>query len=54
MKLRAVCMRCHALNATLSQRLFDGRAVPRRSELIQMDATVTYEARCRDCHEVPD
>jgi len=54
MKLRAVCMRCRALNATMTQRLIDGRPASRGSELILIGAAETYEARCRDCHEVPD
>jgi thymidine kinase len=54
MKLRAVCMKCRSLDATMTQRLIDGRPAPRSSPLIQIGAAESYEARCRDCHEVPD
>ncbi len=52
MKLRAVCMRCRSLNATMTQRLIDGRPASRTSPVIQVGAAEAYEARCRDCHEV--
>lgn len=54
MKLRAVCMRCRSLNATMTQRLIDGRPASRRSPVILIGAAESYEARCRDCHELPD
>ena len=54
MKLSAVCMKCKSLDATMTQRLIDGRPAPRSSPLILIGAAETYEARCRDCHEVPD
>jgi len=52
MKLRAVCMRCHSLNGTMTQRLINGKPAPRTSPLIMIGAAESYEARCRDCHEV--
>jgi thymidine kinase len=54
MKLKAVCMRCRSLNGTMTQRLIDGRPASRNSPVIQVGAAEAYEARCRDCHEVPD
>lgn len=53
MKLRAVCMKCKSLEATMTQRLIDGHPAPRSSPLILIGAAESYEARCRDCHEVP-
>jgi thymidine kinase len=52
MKLRAVCMRCRSLDATMTQRLIDGRPAPRNSPVILIGASETYEARCRSCHEI--
>ena len=54
MKLKAVCMRCRSLNGTMTQRLIDGRPAARSSPIILVGAAEAYEARCRDCHEVPD
>ena len=54
MKLKAVCMRCRSLNGTMTQRLIDGRPASRNSPIILVGAAEAYEARCRDCHEVPD
>lgn len=54
MKLRAVCMKCRSLDATMTQRLIDGNPAPRSSPLILIGASESYEARCRNCHEVPD
>jgi len=53
MKLRAVCMKCHSLEGTMTQRLIDGRPAARSSPVILIGAAEAYEARCRDCHEVP-
>jgi thymidine kinase len=53
MKLRAVCMKCKSLEATMTQRLIDGHPAPRSSPLILIGAAESYEARCRDCHDVP-
>lgn len=54
MKLRAVCMRCRSLDASMTQRLIDGRPAPRDSPEILIGAAESYEARCRNCHELPD
>lgn len=54
MKLRAVCMKCRSLQGSMTQRLIDGRPASKFSPVILIGAAETYEARCRDCHEVPD
>ena len=54
MKLRAVCMKCRSLEGSMTQRLIDGQPASRRSPVILVGAAETYEARCRDCHELPD
>lgn len=53
-KLRAVCMRCRSLDATLTQRLIDGRPARRGDPEILIGAAESYEARCRRCHQVLD
>jgi thymidine kinase len=54
MKLRAVCMKCRSLDATMTQRLIDGSPAPRDSPEILIGAAESYEARCRRCHDVPE
>ena len=54
MKLKAVCMKCRSLDGTMTQRLIDGKPASRSSPLILIGAAETYEARCRDCHEVAE
>ena len=54
MKLRAVCMKCRSLEGTMTQRLIDGQPATRNSPVILIGAAEAYEARCRNCHEVPD
>ncbi|GAC1653412.1 MAG: thymidine kinase [Candidatus Dormibacteraceae bacterium] len=54
MKLRAVCMKCRSLDASMTQRLIDGRPASRSSPVILIGAAEAYEARCRNCHEVAD
>ena len=54
MKLRAVCMKCRSLEGSMTQRLIDGRPASRKSPVILIGAAETYEARCRNCHELPD
>ena len=51
-KLSAVCMSCGG-EAHFTQRLFDGRPVPYKSEQILVGGQDFYEPRCRECHEVP-
>src|SRR6185503_16233760 len=50
-KLEAVCHRCGG-PATMTQRLVDGRPAPYGGETIQVGALDSYEARCRNCHEI--
>jgi thymidine kinase len=51
-KLQAICVRCGQL-ATRNQRLIDGRPAPAEGPTIQVGGLESYEARCRECHEVP-
>jgi thymidine kinase len=50
-KLQAICVRCGQL-ATRNQRLIDGRPAPAEGPTIQVGGLETYEARCRECHDV--
>ena len=52
-KLHAICVKCGDL-ATRNQRLVDGEPAPAEGPVIQVGGAETYEARCRDCHEVPE
>ncbi|HEX6548692.1 MAG TPA: thymidine kinase, partial [Candidatus Dormibacteraeota bacterium] len=54
MKLKAVCMKCRSLNGTMTQRLIDGRPPSRGDPQIMVGAAESYEARCRECHELSD
>lgn len=51
-KLQAICVKCGNL-ATRNQRLIDGRPAPAEGPTIQIGGLESYEARCRECHEVP-
>ena len=51
-KLRAICVRCGEL-ACRNQRLIDGRPARYDSPTIMVGGRESYEARCRNCHEVP-
>lgn len=51
-KLHAICVRCGS-PATRNQRLIDGRPAPAEGPTIQVGGLESYEARCRECHEVP-
>jgi thymidine kinase len=51
-KLQAICVKCGQL-ATRNQRLIDGRPAPAEGPTIQVGGLESYEARCRDCHDVP-
>lgn len=48
----AVCVVCKG-PATRSQRLIDGRPARWDDSVIHVGGDECYEARCRDCHEVP-
>jgi thymidine kinase len=54
MKLRAVCMKCRSLEGSMTQRLIDGRPASRTDPVILIGAAESYEARCRNCHELPE
>jgi thymidine kinase len=51
-KLQAICVVC-GKPASRTQRLIDGRPASYHDPIILVGATEAYEARCRDCHEVP-
>ncbi len=52
-KLKAICVVC-GKPAYHTQRLIDGKPASRTSPLILIGGTEAYEARCRDCYELPD
>ena len=51
-KLHAICVVCGA-PASRSQRLIDGQPAHYDDPIIVIGASETYEARCRNCHQVP-
>jgi thymidine kinase len=51
-KLNAICVRCGAA-ASRTQRLIDGRPAHYDDPVILVGGSESYEARCRQCHEVP-
>lgn len=51
-KLHAICVKCGE-PATRNQRLLNGRPAPAEGPTIKVGGFETYEARCRQCHEVP-
>jgi thymidine kinase len=51
-KLNAICVCCGA-NASRTQRLIDGRPARYDDPIILVGGSESYEARCRQCHEVP-
>lgn len=51
-KLHAICVVCGA-SASRTQRLIDGQPARYGDPIIVIGAAETYEARCRDCHQVP-
>ncbi|MCF7924544.1 MAG: thymidine kinase [Candidatus Izimaplasma sp.] len=52
-KLTAICVKCHT-PATRTQRIINGRPAKYNDPVILVGAKDSYEARCRDCHEVPN
>jgi thymidine kinase len=50
-KLRAICVRCGQV-ASHTQRLVDGRPASYNDPVVLIGASESYEARCRNCHEV--
>ncbi|WP_027723995.1 thymidine kinase [Tuberibacillus calidus] len=51
-KLNAICVIC-GNPASRTQRLIDGKPAAYTDPVIMVGAAESYEARCRDCHEVP-
>jgi len=51
-KWQAICVVCGA-PATRTQRLIDGRPASYEDPIVMVGASEVYEARCRNCHEVP-
>lgn len=51
-KLSAICVKCHT-PATRTQRIINGKPANYYDPIILVGAQDSYEARCRDCHEVP-
>lgn len=51
-KLDAVCMQCGG-RATRSQRFINGKPAPYNAPQIVVGGDEMYEARCRNCHDVP-
>ncbi len=51
-KLSAICVKCHT-PATRTQRIIEGKPANYNDPIILVGAKDSYEARCRDCHEVP-
>jgi thymidine kinase len=51
-KLHAICVVCGA-SASRTQRLIDGRPARYDDPVILVGGSERYEARCRNCHDVP-
>ena len=51
-KLQAICVVCGA-PASRTQRLIDGQPAAYDDDVILVGGSESYEARCRQCHEVP-
>lgn len=51
-KLQAICVVCGTA-ASRTQRLIDGRPARYDDPIIFVGGSESYEARCRDCHQVP-
>ena len=51
-KLHAICVVCGA-PASRTQRLIDGQPAAYDDPVIVIGAAEAYEARCRNCHQVP-
>jgi thymidine kinase len=52
-KLSAICVKCHT-PATRTQRIINGKPANYDDPIILVGAKDSYEARCRECHEVPN
>ena len=52
-KLTAICVKCQT-PASRTQRIINGLPAKYNDPIILVGAQDSYEARCRDCHEVPN
>jgi thymidine kinase len=52
-KLHAICVVCGA-PASRTQRLINGQPARYTDPVILVGANEVYEARCRDCHKIPE
>jgi thymidine kinase len=52
-KLQAICVVC-GRPASRTQRLIDGKPAAYTDPVILVGASEVYEARCRQCHQVPN
>ncbi len=52
-KLTAICVKCQT-PASRTQRIIDGKPAKYDDPIILIGAKDSYEARCRDCHEIPN
>jgi thymidine kinase len=51
-KLHAICVQCGSA-ASRTQRLINGQPARYSDPVILVGASEVYEARCRECHQVP-
>ena len=51
-KLKAICMKCKNREAVMTQRLINGLPAKRSDPTILVGGFDSYEARCRQCHEI--
>ena len=51
-KLSAICVKCHT-PATRTQRIINGKPAKFYDPIILVGAQDSYEARCRNCHQIP-
>jgi thymidine kinase len=52
-KLQAICMVC-GQPASRTQRVIEGKPASYYDPIVLLGASEKYEARCRNCHEVPN
>ena len=53
-KLKAICMCCRNREAVMTQRLINGKPAKYSDPLILVGGFDSYEARCRECHEISE
>lgn len=51
-RLKAVCKVCGSLEATMTQRIVNGKPARKDDPVIVLGAEESYEARCREHHEL--